>query len=384
MTRVEEHEDELVQVKVSGASACPHLAWAEGETVSIPARVADQLVGAGATAGLRVLDLSAAAPQIASGVAEALRLRRAFTTRKPGSSRLPFSYRRIPTPARLLIGGLLGRRGRRRLARPGFPDWPLDLSADFAADLSDAGALRDTDGETPVMLTHDLDSPEGLENALGLFADIEEQFGARAANFVVPCSWPHDHGRLQELSQRGHEIGVHGFDHANRTPFAAPEERRRRLEAARPFIERYGVKGYRAPSLVRTQALLEDLAALYVYDSSIPTSGGLFPTPDNGCASARPFKIGKLLELPISLPRDGSLRFLGYGPHEIVDMWKAATQRVRASGGMVVLLTHCEAQFSGNSTMLECYRRFLEFLVESGGYRFVLPREVAQVELDKP
>jgi peptidoglycan/xylan/chitin deacetylase (PgdA/CDA1 family) len=55
------------------------------------------------------------------------------------------------------------------------------------------------------------------------FLDIEETAGARSTSFVVPCAWPLDHGLLQQLHDRGHEIGVHGYDHANRTPFAAPE-----------------------------------------------------------------------------------------------------------------------------------------------------------------
>ena len=67
----------------------------------------------------------------------------------------------------------------------------------------------------------------------------------------------------------------------------------------------------------RTRALLRDLSGRYRYDTSIPTSGGLFPVPNNGCASARPFATEGMLELPLSMPRDGSLRFLGYSPGEI-------------------------------------------------------------------
>ena len=70
---------------------------------------------------------------------------------------------------------------------------------------------------------------------------------------------------------------MHGYDHSNLTLFAGSEERRRRVTAARPLIEQYGIIGYRAPSLLRTPELLEELATLYRYDSSIPTSGGLFP-----------------------------------------------------------------------------------------------------------
>jgi len=88
-------------------------------------------------------------------------------------------------------------------------------------------------------------------------------------------------------------------------------------DRARGFVERYTATGYRAPSLLRTRPLLRDLGPRFRYDSSIPTAGGLFPTPNNGCATARPFRIEDILELPITLPRDGTLRFLGFSPDEV-------------------------------------------------------------------
>ncbi len=187
----------------------------------------------------------------------------------------------------------------------------------------------------------------------------------------MPCDWPIDHGLLGEVRARGHEVGVHGYDHSNLTPFCDAQRRRERLAAAADLIARYDVIGYRAPSLVRTRALLEDLRAHYRYDSSVPTSGGRFPVPNNGCASARPFRIGGLLELPLTLPRDGSLRFLGHGPDAILALWKECADRIRRSRGVVSLLTHCEARFSGNPAMLDAYRRFLEHLAEDDRFRFV-------------
>jgi peptidoglycan/xylan/chitin deacetylase (PgdA/CDA1 family) len=369
-------EEPLVQVQVGTVSEPPRLRWAEGGTFSLPSSLASRFDCNGA--GPADIVLGPGTLPATPDIVEGLRLRHAYTEQRPASSRLPFSYRRIPGPVRRLVAVLQGRTNRGRLSKAIFPAWPLDLSADFVADLCESQAAPDNDGSTPVVLSHDLDSPEGLENAVKLFIDVEEEFGARSAHYVVPCAWPVDHGLCGELERRGHEIGVHGYDHSNRTPFAPPEERRRRLEAARPFAERYAVQGYRAPSLLRTRALLEDLADFYAYDSSIPTSGGLFPTPGNGCASARLFAIGDLVELPISLPRDGSLRFLGHGPEEILKIWITAAEQVRASGGVVVLLTHCEAGFSGNPAMLSRYRRFLEHLAQAGQYRFVLPKELVQ------
>ena len=111
-----------------------------------------------------------------------------------------------------------------------------------------------------------------------------------------------------------------------------------------------------------TFSLLQDLNGRYLYDSSIPTAGGLFPVPNNGCATARPFFVEQIAELPLTLPRDGSLRFLGCSPDEIAQMWIECADLVASAGGVVVLLTHCERRFSGRAEMLVAYRRLLQHL----------------------
>jgi len=362
--------DGLRRLRVSRSDRSD-LAWSEGLQVNIPQ-------SALAATGLdRCIDsdgnltIPAALPPVDAGAAETLRLRRAFTPEPPASARMPVSYRRVPGPLRRAIGDAIGRWQRRRESEwAAFPGWPLDLSSDLLTDLSRPGTAALS--RTPVLLTHDIDSPDGLRNLVQRFLPIEETVGARSTNYIVPCAWELDQGLLAEVHRRGHELGVHGFDHANRTPFVSTAERRQRLLAAVPLAERFGMRGYRAPSLLRTRELLADLAEFYTYDSSIPTSGGPFPVPNNGCASARPFRVGGLLEIPVSMPRDGSLRFLGFRADAICDTWKACATRIARSGGVVVLLTHCEDHFSGNAEMLETYRTFLTWIAADA--RFVWSR----------
>jgi peptidoglycan/xylan/chitin deacetylase (PgdA/CDA1 family) len=319
-------------------------------------------------------DLSLPADAIGWSDADAAMVREqaAFTDRPPVSSRLPFRYHLVPGIVRAGVAALIGRWQRRRQREwAQFPGWPLDLTADFIADAAGTGSAARA-APTPVVLSHDIDSPEGLANLVADFLPCEEAVGARSTSYVVPCAWPLDHARLGAVATRGHEIGVHGFDHSNRTAFAGADERGRRLDAARPLMERYGTIGYRAPSLLRTRALLRDLSARYRYDSSIPTSGGPFPVPNNGCATARPFVVEGIAEIPLTLPRDGSLRFLGYSPREIGRLWIECADLIGRSGGVVMLLTHCERRFSGNARMLDAYRRFLDYVAEAGDrFRFV-------------
>jgi peptidoglycan/xylan/chitin deacetylase (PgdA/CDA1 family) len=350
------HASPLVTIRPSAEAHGPRLAWAEGLEFRLPAS-------------------ALASPSEAQ--AQELRLRAAFTERKPASSRWPVSYQKVPAALRAMAASVIGRWQRRRASQwAAFPKWPLDLSADFLEDFSAAPPSPFATGRTPVWLTHDIDSPEGLRNLVEMFLPLEEAAGARSTNFIVPCAWSIDHGLLASVKERGHEIGIHGYDHANRTAFADAATRRRRLNAARDLIERYNIHGYRAPSLLRTRELLRDLAALYRYDSSIPTSGGLFPVPNNGCASARPFRIEGIVEIPLSLPRDGSLRFLGHSPREIAQIWIDCAERISRSGGVVVLLTHCERRFSGNDAMLQAYRRFLDWVSASERCAWSTPQEI--------
>ena len=308
-----------------------------------------------------------------------LRECRAFTEYPPISARLPVGYHAVPARIRTLIASAIGRWNRHRVDRwASFPAWPIDLSADVLDDLRDDAQSNDRSARpAPVVITHDIDSPEGLANLTGPFLSLEEAVGARSTSYIVPCAWRVDDGRVREAIARGHEVGVHGFDHSNTTPFAAAIERARRLDAARGFADRYGAIGYRAPSLLRTRGLLQDIGVRYRYDSSIPTTGGLFPTPNNGCATARPFLVERTLELPVTLPRDGTLRFLGYTPDEIVRIWTDCAELVARARGVVVLLTHCERRFSGEARMLAAYRRFLEYLRDhSDRFAFSTPSRV--------
>lgn len=303
-----------------------------------------------------------------------LRTLRMFTDNAPLSSKLPFSYQLIPPSLRSIIARAIGQKKRKNVHKwASFPSFPLDLSSDALSDI--LGIRYKKLKPMPVMLTHDIDSPEGLRN-LPMFLADEEAVGARSTNFVVPCKWRIDHGILSELKQRGHEIGIHGFNHSNKTPFMDEPAINQRIDKMRGFIERYGVSGYRAPSLLRTRRLLRCLSNVFKYDSSIPTSGGLFPVPNNGCASARLFEVEGICEIPLSMLRDGTLLFLGYRPDEIKDIWIKCAETIGKSGGVVVLLTHCEKRFTGNSKMFSIYREIIQHLSSDERFIFKACREV--------
>ena len=362
----------LTRVRLCGTPP-PRVEWALDLEVSVPTGWARQ---AGSACRDGQLDLGAVDTTSAAAIAQDLRLRAAFIDASPQSARLPFRYHHVPAALRTFIAGRIGRRLRDRQhewAR--FPGWPLDVSADVFDDLAAAHTPIDRT-PTPVVVSHDIDSAEGLRLLVDRFLEIEERAGARSTNYIVPCGWPLDHGLLREIVARGHTIGVHGFDHSNKTPHASPADRRDRLRRGFDALAAYGPRGYRAPSLIRTAGLLDDLAELYDYDSSIPTSGGPFPAFNNGCASVRPFVIGRTLELPVTMRRDGSLLFMGHRPDEIGEMWRHDAAAVHRARGVVMVLTHCERRFTGNEPMLDTYRQFLEHLASTDTFEWSTPETV--------
>ena len=368
----------FVPVRVTDTGGRAALAWTEGLRFKLPRALLERIGWLQSVDARGNLAMPGEPARVTVSDVDTVRLHAAFTDVPPLTSRLPLSYQRVPAWLRSMAATLIGLRQRSRVETwAAFPGWPIDLSADLVADL--VGPSTAGSGPAPVLLTHDIDSPEGLRNLVDAFLSIEEAAGARSANYIVPCAWPPDPQLVEETRRRGHEIGVHGYDHSNRTPFAQDDERRARLDGARSFSERYGAVGYRAPSLLRTRALFHDLATRYLYDSSMPTSGGPFPVPNNGCATARPFQIEGITEIPLTLPRDGSLRFLGYSAREIVRLWIETAETIARSGGIVVLLTHCEARFSGGGAMRQAYAEFLAHVASAPArFAFTTPADLAR------
>lgn len=287
-----------------------------------------------------------------------------FFSSKPASARFPFSYQKVPHKIRWLIAAAVVKFNRSR-AKKGFafPQWPLDLSTDALADVynccSDEKVIASH--ENIVLLTHDIDTPESLDN-LPSFLKIEESFGIKSTSFVVPKGWNITHRILENAAVKGHELGIHGYNHDNRTPFLSENEIEYRMNEVCNLISLYKMKGYRSPSLLRSKPLFQALEKYFLYDSSIPNAGGYYARRGNGCASARPFYYGNLFEIPLTLPSDANLLFQGFNPGQILKLWKNLSETIIRSGGIVHLLTHCEKRYSGNKIMLETYKEYISYI----------------------
>ena len=257
--------DSLVEVRILD-SRTPECSWLPGSTFKIPRHALERFYNDitravhldEITASLNLTQSTMGTKQEKEDLLTSLRTIRMFIDEAPLSSRLPISYQLIPPFIRSLVASVIGRRKLRDIRTwANFPGFPLDLSVDILSDIF--GVPYDRLKPTPVLLTHDIDSLEGLKN-LSMFIKEEEAVGAKSTNFVVPCRWPLDHGILFGLADSGHEIGIHGFDHSNTTAFLNEQMIAKRIDKMQDLIGRYKIVGYRAPSLLRKRKLLRELS----------------------------------------------------------------------------------------------------------------------------
>jgi polysaccharide deacetylase family protein (PEP-CTERM system associated) len=145
--------------------------------------------------------------------------------------------------------------------------------------------------------------------------DLFERYDTKATFFTLGQIAEHYPNLVKKIHIKGHEIGVHGYDH-HRFDKMNPELARSQLSRAKALLEDLtgeGVIGHRAPAFSineQTKWALPLLAELgFRYDSSImpcrATHYGWPGFPDN--VTEIQFKDGKsILEIPMSTIKLGS------------------------------------------------------------------------------
>ncbi|QDS87889.1 hypothetical protein EC9_20720 [Rosistilla ulvae] len=218
------------------------------------------------------------------------------------------------------------------------------------------------------VLTHDVETRVGAKLAPAL-ASLEEEYGFRSAWNFVPYKYKIDAGLLDDLRGRGHEIGVHGYNHDGRL-FESQRTFEWRKQRINQAIEDFQSTGFRAPMVHRN---LDWLQGLNVdYDASC-FDVDPFQAMPGGIGSPWPFIAGKFVELPYTLPQDHTLLIaLGENSPQV---WIDKMQHLREIAGMAMLITHPD--YLDTAARLNVYRQFLEYLREQTDLWHALPRDVA-------
>ena len=274
---------------------------------------------------------------------------------------------------------------RRALASQDWLSWPTDDSLDVLQRfllrlIMLASGRRELEfswfwpGGHPwaVTLTHDVETADGLARVPRV-VELESARGLRSSFNVVFRDYEVPDEFVRSLDERGFEVGVHGYTHdgllfSNRVLFSE------RATAINEYAHRIGAAGFRSPATYRNRDWMQGLD--FEYDSSFSNSAPCEPQP-GGCASFFPYALGKLTEVPITVPMDHTLFELleqtGAGT------WLAALDTIKAANGMACILTHPDGApgYIGVAANEASYVRALDMIAASDAW-VAVPRDLVR------
>jgi hypothetical protein len=247
-----------------------------------------------------------------------------------------------------------------------------------------------------VVLTHDVEGPDGLEKVRRL-AELEMSLGFRSCfNFIPEGPYTVPSALRGWLVSQGFEVGVHDFNHDGKL-FSSRATFRQRARQINHYLREWKAVGFRAGFMHHNLDWHHELDILY--DSSTFDTDPFEPQPDGvgtifpfwvpapGVAKSAPAdsalpKAG-YIELPYTLPQDSTLFLLLRMAGN--DVWGKKLDWIARCGGMVLLDVHPDYiafenhEAADSRYPLDHYRRFLEKIRGEYAGRFwqALPREVA-------
>ena len=219
-----------------------------------------------------------------------------------------------------------------------------------------------------LVLTHDIESNEG-QKFVRAVADLEESLGFRSSFNFVPEGYPIDMNLVDELRQRGFEIGIHGLTHDGKL-FNSRAKFERCAEKINGYLKALGAVGFRAPLTIRHP---EWMQALNIeYDLSFFDADPFEPIP-GGTMSIWPFFLGHFVELPYTLVQDYTLTSILKETSPRI--WLEKVDFIQAHRGMALVNTHPD--YLKDKITWCLYRDFLRNIKERQESWNALPCEVA-------
>ena len=219
------------------------------------------------------------------------------------------------------------------------------------------------------VLTHDIETGYG-QSFVRKVADLEESLGFRSSFNFVPERYPLDQSIINELKERGFEVGIHGLKHDGKL-FRSRSEFDRRAKAINQYIKSFDAAGFRAPLTHRhpewMQALdIEYDLSFFDTDPYEPISGGTM--------SLWPFFMGHFVELPYTLVQDYTLTsVLGETSPKI---WIEKVGLIKKYHGMALINSHPD--YLTKKSTWDVYCEFLTTMKKDSCYWHALPQETAR------
>jgi peptidoglycan/xylan/chitin deacetylase (PgdA/CDA1 family) len=284
----------------------------------------------------------------------------------------------IPAALRYRINSMAIRTRRRH----DFPHWPCESALiefwrdwlhqclkRFASNDDWHIAFWPRGSKCCIVLTHDVESPAGMER-MEQMADLEEKYGFRSAWNLPLAQYPIDWDLVARMRARGFEFGAHGLSHDGKL-FRSAKDFSKLIPVVEQLAAEHGLNGFRAPSTLRRSEWIATMT--FDFDSSFSDTDPYEPQPGGTC-SLFPFHLGDLIELPYTLPQDHTLIHLLR--RSALQLWTVKARWIASLGGMILALTHPD--YCAEKPYLAEYEGLLkEFRAMEGSWH-ALPSEVAR------
>lgn len=223
--------------------------------------------------------------------------------------------------------------------------------------------------KTAVVLTHDVEEQEGF-NYIPKVIELEESLGFKSSWNIIPYKYKVDPGIIKLINENNHEIGIHGYNHDGKL-YYSEKIFNERVPFINEALKKYNAIGFRSPMVHRNLKWLQKLdikydASCFDYDPFQPFPGGT--------GSIWPFIVGKLVELPYTLPQDHTMFYVL--KQKDINIWVNKINWLIQNNGMIMVLTHPD--YLNTPNHLEMYRSLLLFLREIDNAWFCLPKEMCE------
>lgn len=292
----------------------------------------------------------------------------------------------LPDRLRLLLRRAYSQRVRRRVEG----QWPILPGSERRPD----GWPGWPEGKRfAVVLTHDIEGPEGLARCRPLM-ELERELGfVSSFNFIPEGPYRTPPELRAELTAHGFEVGVHDLHHDGRL-YDSPAGFTAKAAEINRHLKEWGAVGFRSGFMLNRLDWLHQLdiaydASTFDTDPFEPDPRGqetIFPfwVPAPGADGSRAPRSG-YVELPYTLTQDSTLFLLL--KETTPDLWLHKTDWIARHGGMVLVNVHPDYLALDSETPVplktfpvDIYRKFLLTLRETYGDSFwqPRPREVAE------
>jgi peptidoglycan/xylan/chitin deacetylase (PgdA/CDA1 family) len=219
-----------------------------------------------------------------------------------------------------------------------------------------------------LVLTHDVEGPLGQSFVPEVTA-LEEAYGFRSSFNFVPEGYPVDLNLLQDLKERGFEVGVHGLKHDGRL-FSSKASFDKQASKINQYLKQWDAVGFRSPFTHRNPDWMQALEI--EYDLSFFDSDPYEPMP-GGTMSIWPFMIGHFVELPYTLSQDHTLMVTL--AEQTPRVWLEKVEFIRRYHGLALVNTHPD--YLRDPRHFAIYEAFLKSLSKQKDYWHALPRDAA-------